>query len=119
MSTDSLNTKNISHKIDNNNNIEEINVNQISGMGDQLNLNKIDVSTQWSLQILKSKSNEMNIIESDLSLKCQNDQENSTILTELSQSIKTNASNNSTINKPLISNVQSIVNNSSLTNDCI
>lgn len=119
MCTDSLNTKNIFHTVLKPCYAQKLNNNhQISDMNDQLNSNKIDVATQWSLQILKSECNEMDIIKSDASLTCQNDQENATILTELSQSIKTIASNNSTTNKPLISKVHSIVNNTSLKNDC-
>src|SRR5204863_61926 len=78
--------------------IDYLNHNQISGMGDQVNLNKTDVATQWSLQILTPKCNES---KSDSSVKHQDDQENSstnsTILTELNQSITTLTTNNSAI----------------------
>jgi hypothetical protein len=101
MSIDSLNTKNILRTTSKPCYLQKINHSQISGMGDQLNINKIDVATQWSLQILTPKCIEMDVSKSDSSSKCQ---DNPTILTELSQSITT---------------TQSIVNNSSLINDCM
>jgi hypothetical protein len=121
MSSDSLNTKEIfpiplipTH-------LQRINHNQTSGKGDQLNLNKTDVATQWSLQILTPMC-----IEIDPSSQNQNEQDqskfhltrtHSTILTQLSQSITTIATNNSTMNIPPLSKTQSFVNTSSSIND--
>jgi hypothetical protein len=107
MSSDSLNTKEIfpiplipTHNHD-----------QTSGMSDQFNLNKTDVATQWSLQILPQNQNEQD--QSKLHIT----RTNSTILTELSQSITTIATNNSIMNIPPISKTQSFVNTSSSIND--
>jgi len=117
MSIDSLNSKNILRTALKPCCLQKINHNQISGINDQLNLNKIDVATQWSLQTLTPKCIEMDVSRSHSSLKCQDDQENATILTELSQSITTIATNNSIVHIPLKSQTQSVVNNSLLIND--
>jgi hypothetical protein len=126
MSIDSLNTKNILRTALKSSYLQKINHNQTSGIGDQLNLNKIDVATQWSLQMLTPESIEINVSKSDSSSKCQDNQANSNlhitrtnsnILTELSQSITTIATNNSTVNIPLISKIPSVGNHSSLIND--
>jgi hypothetical protein len=117
MSIDSLNTKNILCTTLKPCCLQKLNHNQIFGIRDQLNLNKIDVSTQWSLQTLTPKCIEMDVSRSNSSLKCQDDQENATILTELSQSITTIATNNSIVRIPLKSQTQSVMNNSLLIND--
>jgi hypothetical protein len=62
---------------------------------DQINFNKIDVATQWSLQILTPTSS-------------------TDILTELSQSKTTITTNNSAVHTPLISKVHSFMDTSSI-----
>ncbi|CAF4551640.1 unnamed protein product, partial [Rotaria magnacalcarata] len=71
-------------------------------MGDQLNLNKTDVATQWSLQMLSSlkrnpsKSDRPSIIHDEQEhSKVNLSSKNSTTLTELSQSVTTIATNHS------------------------
>jgi hypothetical protein len=122
MSSDSLNTKDMIRHALKSGCLEKLNHQQISGMGDHLNLNKIDVATQWSLQILTPKCIEMNESQSDSSSKYHDDQNNlklhgtptnSTILTELNRSTTTIATNNSAVNISLISKTQSVVNHSS------
>ncbi|CAF2467940.1 unnamed protein product [Rotaria sp. Silwood2] len=127
MSMDSLATKDIFIPTITPYYLQKLNHDQTSGMGDQLNLNKIDVATQWSLQILSSsKCNTKDISKSDLLSKSHDEQENSklhktstnsTILTELSQSITTIETNNSTTKIPSLVKTRSFMNNSLLIND--
>ncbi|CAF4133109.1 unnamed protein product, partial [Rotaria sordida] len=129
MSIDSLTTKDIFIPSLKSYYLQKLNHNQLSGMGDQLNLNKIDVSTQWSLQISSSSSssskcNTIDISKSDLLSKSYDEHENSklyitptnsTILTELSPSITTINTNKIS---SLVNKTQSFLNNnSSLIND--
>lgn len=101
---------------------------QTLAMGDQGNLNKIDVATQWSLQILPSKCNSKDLSKFDASLKCHVDQKNSTlditprnatILTELSQSVTSLATNDSIAEVPSVLKKRPLLNNTSLINDCM
>ncbi|CAF3287470.1 unnamed protein product [Rotaria socialis] len=123
-STDSLTTKDIFIPLLTQRYVQKLNHDQTSGMGDQLNLNKIDVATQWSLQMLSSLKR--NPSKSDRSSKIHDEQEhsklnlsskNSTTLTELSQSVATIATNHSVDKIPSIVKTGSFVNNSSLTTD--
>ncbi|CAF0938254.1 unnamed protein product [Rotaria sp. Silwood1] len=127
MSMDSLTTKDIFIPSLTPCYLQKLNHNQTSGMGDQLNINKIDVATQWSLQILSSsKCNTIDKSKSELLSKSHDEQENSklhitrtnsNVLTELSQSITTIDTNNSTNKIPSLMKTQSFVNNSLLIND--
>ena len=108
MSVDSLNTKNILHKILKPCQLQKANPTQTSDMNGQLNLNKTDVATQWSLQIITPKSNSSSTAQEQPKLNIP--QTNSTILTKLSQSRTTIATNNSAVNISLTSKVQSFVN---------
>lgn len=81
MSIDSLNTK-----------LKPCRLQKINH--DQINFNKIDVATQWSLQILTPKSISSSTDDTT--------QTNSTILTKLTQSRTTIATNNSAVHTPLI-----------------
>jgi hypothetical protein len=129
MSMDSLHMKDVSFIPSTQCHLHKTNRNQISGMGDQLNLDKVDVATQWSLQLMtsechRSKSEntiiEMDTSKPDPSLKEEEKSElhvTHTILTELSQSITTIATSNSTVNIPVLSPTQSLVENLSPMND--
>jgi hypothetical protein len=106
MSIDSLNTKDIlctawkPYRL------------QKSDIDDQMNFNKIDVATQWSLQILTPKSVSTSTDYQEHS-KSNLTPTNSTILTELSQSRTTIATNNSAVHTP----IQSFMDTSSLKHD--
>jgi hypothetical protein len=126
MSMDSLNTKEIFLTPMTPSHLQKANHNQISGMGDQLSLNKIDVATQWSLQISPPEYIEMDVPKSDSSSNIQDEEhasklhitrQNSTILTELTPSISTISADNLTINKPLIPKPQLFMDNSSSINN--
>ena len=108
--------------------LQNITREQTSGMGDQLNLNKVDVATQWSLQILTSKYIDIDLFKPDSFSTTHNKQAdfrlhltqtNSTILTELSQSMTTIATNSVKRKIPSVSETRSFVDKSPLENDCM
>lgn len=83
----------------------------MSGIGDQLISNKIDVATQWSLQMVSS-SNSKNVDEKQI-LKSTH----SVILTELSPSITTIETEKSIKEISSMTKIQQFEKKSSLTNN--